>query len=61
MRLPYTFAVTGFGGRIWTVISALLLLIPASAMVLAVTCAPYWAVLSMPRPPDSAAATSPPR
>jgi NNP family nitrate/nitrite transporter-like MFS transporter len=28
MRLPYTFAVAKFGGRNWTVISALLLLIP---------------------------------
>ena len=46
MRLPYTFAVTRFGGRTWTAISALLLLIPASAMVLAVTFRPpYWAVL----------------
>ncbi|MFB9929363.1 nitrate/nitrite transporter [Amycolatopsis halotolerans] len=28
MRIPYTFAVARFGGRNWTVISALLLLIP---------------------------------
>lgn len=28
LRLPYTFAVAQFGGRNWTVISALLLLIP---------------------------------
>jgi NNP family nitrate/nitrite transporter-like MFS transporter len=29
VRLPYTFAVAKFGGRNWTIISALLLLIPA--------------------------------
>ncbi|WBP90062.1 nitrate/nitrite transporter [Kitasatospora cathayae] len=28
LRLPYTFAVARFGGRTWTVISALLLLVP---------------------------------
>ena len=28
MRLPYTFAVAKFGGRNWTIVSALLLLIP---------------------------------
>jgi len=28
MRLPYTFAVARFGGRNWTVVSALLLLVP---------------------------------
>src|SRR3954452_19331302 len=28
LRLPYTFAVPSFGGRNWTVISALLLVIP---------------------------------
>jgi NNP family nitrate/nitrite transporter-like MFS transporter len=32
VRIPYTFAVPLFGGRNWTVISALLLLIPASAV-----------------------------
>jgi NNP family nitrate/nitrite transporter-like MFS transporter len=47
MRLPYTFAVTRFGGRAWTIISALLLLIPASALVVAVTVRPpYWVVLA---------------
>jgi len=30
MRLPYTFAVAKFGGRNWTVVSAVLLLIPAT-------------------------------
>jgi NNP family nitrate/nitrite transporter-like MFS transporter len=28
LRFPYTFAVPRFGGRNWTVISALLLLVP---------------------------------
>lgn len=32
-RLPYTFAVGRFGGRNWTVISSLLLLIPALGLV----------------------------
>jgi NNP family nitrate/nitrite transporter-like MFS transporter len=46
MRLPYTFAVTRFGGRNWTVVSALLLLIPLLAMVYAVTARPpYWVML----------------
>jgi MFS transporter, NNP family, nitrate/nitrite transporter len=36
IRLPYTFAVAKFGGRNWTVVSALLLLIPtiAAAIIL---------------------------
>ena len=36
LRVPYTFAVARFGGRNWTVVSALLLLIPtiAAAFVL---------------------------
>jgi NNP family nitrate/nitrite transporter-like MFS transporter len=36
MRVPYTFAVARFGGRNWTVVSALLLLVPcvAAAIVL---------------------------
>ena len=29
LRLPYTFAVPRFGGRNWTIVSALLLVIPA--------------------------------
>ena len=33
LRLPYTFAVARFGGRNWTVISALLLLVPLAAML----------------------------
>jgi NNP family nitrate/nitrite transporter-like MFS transporter len=46
MRLPYTFAVTRLGGRTWTAISALLLLIPLVGLVYAVTARPpYWVVL----------------
>ncbi len=45
LRLPYTFAVTRFGGRNWTVVSALLLLIPTTLLALAVSNAntPFWA------------------
>jgi NNP family nitrate/nitrite transporter-like MFS transporter len=32
VRIPYTFAVPRFGGRNWTVVSALLLVVPASAL-----------------------------
>ncbi|CAN5115488.1 MAG: MFS transporter [Nocardioides sp.] len=44
LRLPYTFAVPLFGGRNWTVISALLLLIPSIAFAVAVQnpATPYW-------------------
>lgn len=44
LRLPYTFAVPVFGGRNWTVVSALLLLIPTSLMAWAVTDPglPFW-------------------
>lgn len=34
LRLPYTFAVATFGGRNWTVVSALLLLVPTCATLL---------------------------
>ncbi|MCU1686697.1 MAG: Nitrite extrusion protein 1 [Amycolatopsis sp.] len=37
MRLPYTFAVTKFGGRNWTIISSLLLLVPTGMLTIAVT------------------------
>jgi NNP family nitrate/nitrite transporter-like MFS transporter len=37
MRFPYTFAVTTFGGRNWTVISAALLFIPTIALAYFVT------------------------
>ena len=36
LRIPYTFAVPKFGGRNWTVVSALLLLIPAGGLIWAV-------------------------
>ncbi|WP_079101813.1 MFS transporter [Carbonactinospora thermoautotrophica] len=44
LRLPYTFAVPKFGGRNWTVVSALLLLIPTGLLVVAVSDpdTPYW-------------------
>ncbi|MET9022237.1 MFS transporter [Actinopolymorpha sp. NPDC004070] len=47
LRLPYTFAVPRFGGRNWTVVSALLLLVPTVAMALAVSdpATPYWVFL----------------
>ncbi|MYS84986.1 nitrate/nitrite transporter [Embleya scabrispora] len=34
MRIPYTFAVARFGGRNWTVVSALLLLLPTAAIAI---------------------------
>jgi NNP family nitrate/nitrite transporter-like MFS transporter len=45
LRLPYTFAVPKFGGRNWTIVSALLLLIPTIAFMIAVTHSgtPFWA------------------
>ncbi|MEN0128185.1 MAG: nitrate/nitrite transporter [Brevundimonas sp.] len=36
LRIPYTFAVPLFGGRNWTIVSALLLLIPTVALALVV-------------------------
>ena len=36
LRLPYTFAVPRFGGRLWTMISAALLLIPTLLLALVV-------------------------
>ncbi len=40
LRIPYTFAIAKFGGRLWTVISASLLLIPA--LLLAVVVPSGW-------------------
>ncbi|HEX8971858.1 MFS transporter [Oryzihumus sp.] len=37
LRIPYTFAVPVLGGRNWTAVSALLLLVPSSALAWAVT------------------------
>ncbi len=44
MRLPYTVAVLRFGGRNWTVVSALLLMIPIGLATYCVTHpgTPYW-------------------
>ncbi|MCZ4150775.1 MFS transporter, partial [Escherichia coli] len=49
LRIPYTFMVARFGGRNWTVISALLLLIPAGGITLALADAstPFWVMLSL--------------
>ncbi len=47
MRFPYTFAVPKFGGRNWTIASALLLMIPTIALVSFVNHpqTPYWLIL----------------
>ncbi|WP_229662895.1 MFS transporter [Nocardioides phosphati] len=47
IRIPYTFAVGKFGGRNWTVVSALLLLIPTVLYVVAVQNpdTPFWAFM----------------
>jgi MFS transporter, NNP family, nitrate/nitrite transporter len=47
LRLPYTFAVPTFGGRNWTVVSALLLSIPTVLLTIAVSnpATPFWAFL----------------
>ena len=44
MRFPYTFAVPRFGGRNWTIVSALLLFIPTTSLALLVTRpeTPFW-------------------
>ena len=44
MRIPYSFTVAMFGGRNWTVVSALLLLIPTLAMTVALSSSqtPIW-------------------
>ena len=36
LRLPYTFAVPAFGGRNWTIVSALLLILPSAGLAWAV-------------------------
>ncbi|WP_026416566.1 MFS transporter [Actinomadura oligospora] len=47
VRVPYTFAPARFGGRNWTVVSALLLLVPCGLFVYAVhhPGMPFWALL----------------
>ncbi|HVL03896.1 MAG TPA: MFS transporter, partial [Acidimicrobiales bacterium] len=48
VRFPYTFAVPRFGGRNWTIVSALLLLIPTILLAVLVSnpSTPYWALLA---------------
>src|SRR5262249_17717293 len=47
MRFPYTFAVPRFGGRNWTIVSALLLAIPTLALVTLVQRpdTPFWLMM----------------
>lgn len=40
LRIPYTFAIPRFGGRTWTTVSALLLLVPA--LLLAIVVPSHW-------------------
>jgi NNP family nitrate/nitrite transporter-like MFS transporter len=49
MRLPYTVAVARFGGRNWTVVSALVLVAPVLGLAYCVTTpgTPYWAFLAV--------------
>jgi NNP family nitrate/nitrite transporter-like MFS transporter len=49
MRFPYTFAVTKFGGRNWTVFSAVVLFIPTITLAHFVTQpdTPFWVMLSV--------------
>src|SRR5580658_3847492 len=49
LRFPYTFAVTTFGGRNWTILSALVLFIPTIALAYFVTQpdTPYWLMASV--------------
>jgi len=49
LRIPYTFMVARFGGRNWTVVSALLLLLPAGGLALAVSTptTPFWVLLAL--------------
>lgn len=44
MRFPYTFAVPKLGGRNWTIVSALLLLVPTLSLALLVSrpATPFW-------------------
>src|SRR5204863_7565837 len=47
MRFPYTFAVTKFGGRNWTIFSAAVLFIPTLSLAYFVTQpdTPFWMML----------------
>ena len=48
MRFPYAFAVPKFGGRNWTIVSALLLFVPTVALATFVTRpdTPYWLMVT---------------
>src|SRR5664279_797682 len=56
LRIPYGLAVSMFGGRNWTLVSAALLLIPATGLAFAVQSVdtPYWVFLiyTSPSPRD---------
>jgi NNP family nitrate/nitrite transporter-like MFS transporter len=45
MRIPYTFAVTRLGGRTWTMLSAVFLLIPVAGLIYSVTARPSYGVV----------------
>ncbi|HEX4458322.1 MAG TPA: MFS transporter [Polyangia bacterium] len=47
LRFPYTFAVPRFGGRNWTIVSALLLLVPTLALITLVQRpdTPFWLMM----------------
>ncbi|MGN6404675.1 MFS transporter [Sinomonas sp.] len=49
LRIPYTFTVSRFGGRNWTIVSALLLLIPTIGLALCVANpgTPFWLMLAV--------------
>ncbi|HLN38153.1 MAG TPA: MFS transporter, partial [Xanthobacteraceae bacterium] len=49
MRFPYTFAVTTFGGRNWTIFSTIVLFIPTIALAYFVTKpdTPFWLMLTV--------------
>lgn len=49
LRIPYTFTVSRFGGRNWTVVSALLLLIPTLGLAACVStpATPFWLMLTV--------------
>ena len=49
MRFPYTFAVPKFGGRNWTIVSALLLFVPTIALDVFVTRpeTPFWLMMTV--------------
>ena len=49
IRFPYTFAVTTFGGRNWTIFSAMVLFIPTIALAYFVTRpdTPFWLMLAV--------------